>query len=740
MKKIYPLIACVVIGIACFNIQVNANTNLVGLTDAVTNPNFEEVDFPARQMEYLDRGLVGVKVSSGVFLSWRSLGTDDTQTEFELYRDGALISTTPATNYLDTDGSTSNSYVVKAYANGVETDASNTVTPWPEKYLSVQLNQPAGGTTPDGVEYTYTPNDCSVGDLDGDGEYEIIVKWDPSNSKDNSQSGYTGNVYLDAYKINGTQLWRIDLGVNIRAGAHYTQFMVYDLDGDGIAEIACKTAPGTMDGQGNYVLMNSDSPTADYRTNYGYILSGPEYFTVFNGTTGAEMATVAYEPGRGTVSGWGDSYGNRVDRFLAAVAYLDGERPSVVMCRGYYTRTTLVAYDYRDGVLTKRWMYDSGTSDIEAYGQGNHNLSVADVDGDGKDEIIYGACAIDHDGSFMYRTGLGHGDAMHLTKIDPDLDGLQVFAVHESSSAAYGYEVHDAATGEIMWGTFTGNDNGRGLAADIDPTIPGLEVWSSGASGIFDCKGNKISDTKPASTTGSESINFRIYWDGDLQDELLDRSVLTKWNWTTQSTGRLETLYNYGATTINGTKSTPCLSADMFGDWREEIIMSGGSDKLIIFTTTIPTGYKLYTLMHDPVYRLGIAWQNVAYNQPPHLGFYIGDGLDNVPTPNIYTPHAPAVSYGSLRNSTAIEDIKYAGPGINRGPEAYAGYDGTIYISSADTGIQSVAIYSINGTLLHQNNNIAQNQYTYKCDKADKLLVVKVTTAQGTKAMKVLIK
>jgi rhamnogalacturonan endolyase len=418
-----------------------------------------------------------------------------------------------------------------------------------------------------------------VGDLDGDGEYEIILKWDPTNSEDNSLAGFTGNVYLDAYKLDGTQLWRIDLGMNIRAGAHYTQFMVYDYDGDGIAEVVCKTAPGTIDGAGKYVIMNSDSPTADYRNHttnttganrMGTITTGPEYLTLFDGRTGKELNTVAYNPPRGDVNAWGDNYGNRSDRFLACVAYLDGVHPSAVMCRGYYTRACLAAYDVKDKKLVQRWFYDSGsTSGVGAYGQGNHNLSVADVNGDGKDEIIYGACAINNDGTLLYRTGLGHGDAMHLSKLDPDRTGLQVWDVHEEAASTYRWEMHDAGTGSIIWGGSTTGDNGRGCAADIDAKYRGFEMWSSLSTGTYSCKGTQISTSKPSAD------NFRIYWDGDLQDELLDGVKISKWT----GSGTTTLLTCSGVTSCNSTKATPNLSADLFGDWREELVLC-----MILFT------------------------------------------------------------------------------------------------------------------------------------------------------------
>lgn len=579
---------------------------------------FSVLTFAARQMEYLDRGVVAVKVNNGVFVSWRYLGTDNSNVAFNLYRDGVRLNNTPITtktNYLDPSGSLSSKYVVKTLLGGSEVESSVEVTPWSSQCRTLTLRRPGS---------IYSPNDMSVGDVDGDGQYELFVKWDPNNSQDNSKSGVTDKVYIDCYRMDGTFLWRIDLGINIRAGAHYTQYQVYDYDGDGKCEMVCKTAPGTKDGKGKSVIMGSDNPNADYRNSDGYILSGPEYLTIFKGATGEEINTIAYKPSRGTVSSWGDKYGNRVDRFLACTAYLDGEHPSVVMCRGYYTRSTLAAYDFKNGKLVERWFHDSPTAGQGAYGEGNHNISVADVDGDGFDEIIYGSALIDHDGKLVYRKGLGHGDAMHVSDLNPDNPGLEGWFVHEDKSLPYGYEMRDLRTGKIIFGLDMDKDNGRGLAADIDARHRGFEMWSS-APGVFDCKGNKISDVKP-------SVNFRIYWDGDLQDELLDGNVCSKWNGN--GTDQLIQFQGYSC---NGTKATPCLSADIIGDWREEVILQDG-DKIYIYTTTIESKYKLFTPMHDAVYRCGVAWQNTAYNQPPHLGFYIGDGLDNVEMPDIYTP------------------------------------------------------------------------------------------------------
>ncbi|MBY0215727.1 rhamnogalacturonan lyase [Paenibacillus illinoisensis] len=577
-------------------------------------------------MEFLDRGVVAVKTGTGVFVSWRLLGTEGSNVSFNVYRDGTKVNASPitnSTNLQDASGTSSSKYTVRAVVGGTEQAASAAASVWGNNYLSVPLSIPAGGTTPDGVAYTYSANDASAGDLDGDGEYELIVKWDPSNSKDNSQSGYTGEVFIDAYKLNGTRLWRISLGKNIRAGAHYTQFMVYDLDGDGKAEVAMKTADGSKDGTGTVI----GDASKDYRNSSGYVLSGPEFLTIFNGQTGKALSTVNYEPARGNVSDWGDNYGNRVDRFLAAIAYLDGERPSLVMARGYYTRTVLVAYNWRNGQLTKQWTFDSNTSGNAGYaGQGNHNLSVADVDGDGKDEIIYGAMAVDDNGKGLYTTGLHHGDAMHLSDLDPDRAGLEVFQVHETPSNA-GVEFRDARTGQLIWGIPTTKDIGRGMAADIDPRYKGAEVWADG--GLYTAKGQKIGTTLPSST------NFGIWWDGDLLRELLDSNRIDKWDYANSKTVNLLTAS--GVSSNNGTKSTPNLQADLFGDWREEVVWrTSDSSALRIYTTTAVTDKRIYTLMHDPVYRLGIAWQNVAYNQPPHTGFYLGEGMSTPPVPNIH--------------------------------------------------------------------------------------------------------
>jgi rhamnogalacturonan endolyase len=585
-------------------------------------------------MEKLDRGVVAIHQGDGkVFVSWRLLGTDPEDIAFDVYRTlgderPAKLTKEPltkATWFVDTGADLGKSarYFVGPVIGGRPEGRTYAAPTLPanasaQPYISIPLKTLPG----------HTPGDASVGDLDGDGEYEIVVKQE-QRPRDNSRAGATGETKLEAYKLDGTCLWRINLGKNIREGAHYTQFLVYDFDGDGKAEVMCKTADGTVDGVRN-VIGDKD---ADHRNKDGYVLDGPEFLTVFDGETGKALATVDYLPGRGRVSDWGDNYGNRIDRFLAGVAYLDGQRPSAVFCRGYYTRAVLVAWDWRGGKLTRRWTFDSNDGNRAYMGQGNHSLSVADVDGDGKDDIVYGACCIGSEGKGLYSTGLGHGDALHVSDLDPERPGLEVFGIHERKPEA-GVSFRDAKTGKVLWSKPSA-DVGRGIAADIDPRHKGYELWATGPGlqGVWNAKGEPVSARKP------RSCNFAIWWDGDPLRELLDRNTISKWNWEKETETMLLTAT--GCTSNNGSKATPALCADILGDWREEVILRSADNKeLRVYTTTIPTDLRLYTLMHDPQYRLAVAWQNVGYNQPPHPGFFLGDGMKPPSKPRITTDRA----------------------------------------------------------------------------------------------------
>ncbi|WP_318210349.1 rhamnogalacturonan lyase [Streptomyces sp. SJL17-1] len=583
----------------------------------------------ARQVERLDRGLISTHTSSGNLVSWRWLATDPDGAAFNIYRGTTKLNSSPlaaSTNYFDSGAADSADYTVRAVVNGMEQAPSEHALQFRSGYLDVPISPPTGGTTPDGVSYTYEANDAGTGDLDGDGRLDLVLKWQPTNAKDNSQSGYTGNTILDGVRLDGTRLWRIDLGRNIRSGAHYTQFQVYDYDGDGRAEVAMKTADGTKDGAGAVI---GDS-SADHRNSSGYVLSGPEYLTMFNGRTGTAMGTVDYVPARGTVSSWGDSYGNRVDRFLAGTAYLDGARPSLIMARGYYTRTAIAAWDWRNGRFTRRWTFDtnSSTNAGKGYdGQGNHALSIADVDADGKDEIIYGAMTVDDNGAGLWTTKLGHGDAAHLGDLDPSWPGLEYFKVSEDKSKP-GSWMADARTGQILWQTASGADNGRGVAGDIYAGSPGAEAWSA-------------SDTTLRSATGTalgrepSSINFLSWWDGDTVRELLDGTHIDKYG----TSGDTRLLTGSGVSSNNTTKATPALSGDILGDWREEVVWRTSDNRALrIYATPHQTGTRITTLLHDTQYRTALAWQNTAYNQPPHPGFFIGAGMPTPPRPTVYTP------------------------------------------------------------------------------------------------------
>lgn len=608
-------------------------------------------DYARLKREKLGRGVVAVRKDAQTnWISWRYLSSDPENTQFNVYRNKHRINAKPIGNATCLEDRFSSTeacvYEVKPVFNGVERPGQAFTLPAhaPVGYINIPLDVPEGGVAPDGRAYTYSPNDASVGDVDGDGEYEIILKWEPSNAHDNAHDGYTGNVLIDCYTLKGEKRWRIDLGRNIRAGAHYTQFMVYDLDGDGKAEIVMKTADGTVDGLGNVI----GDPEADYREpgnpaqprggdfpagdprrnsspssplqNQGRILSGPEYLTVFDGQTGRAMQTIDYNPPRGDWQDWGDSRGNRSDRYLACIAYLDGEYPSVVMCRGYYTRAVLAAYDWRNGQLTERWVFDTKTPGNEKYkGQGNHNLRVGDVDGDGCDEIIYGSCAIDHDGKGLYSTGMGHGDAFHLTVFDPTRKGMQVWDCHENRRD--GSTFRDAATGEVLFQLPSDQDVGRCLAADIDPYNPGLEMWSSDSRGILNVKGEHV-----LPNLRGVPVNMACWWDGDLLRELLDKNRITKYDYTD---GRLKTLLTAeGCMSNNGTKATPCIQGDIIGDWREEVLFrTADNQNLRLYVSTFYTNYRFHSFAEEPVYRISMATQNVAYNQPTQPGFYFGADL-----------------------------------------------------------------------------------------------------------------
>lgn len=674
------------------------------------------VTLPARQVENLDRGLIALHKGNGsVYLSWRLLGLDPSNIGFNVYRsvNGAAATKlngspiTATTDYTSNGNNTSNSnaFFVRPVVNGVEQVASKTVTisanSTAKQYLSIPLVAPPNATTPDGVEHVYSANDASVADLDGDGEYEVLLKW---VGEDGDAFGYTPNMYVDAYKLDGTRLWRIDLGKNIKAGAQFMQFLAYDLDGDGKAEVAMNTADGAVSGTGQII----GSATADYRTATGYTATtGPEFLTIFNGLTGAILASTNLSPARGSVTDWGDNYGHRSTTFNATIAYLDGQRPSIVFGRGIYhamggsytnAKTELVAWDWRNGQLTKRWTFTAreGANAVNPtyVGQGNHNISVGDVDGDGKDEILWGAMAVNDNGAPLYSTRLGHGDAFHLADMDPSRPGLETFSPHESPTEYTrdtdgdgvvednGGSYRDAATGEVLFGIpGNGADVGRGVAMDIDPA-PGFEMWTSADDGIWNVNGTRIQD-KPSNMFQ----NFGIWWDADLYREMLDATTISDWNVSggtgtgyrvnfdlDPSIGGVQQ-YAPGSTSNNSTKQTPALSGDILGDWREEVMFrTTDSTELRIFSTIIPAANRMVTLMHDVQYRESIAWQQNYYNQPPQTSFFLGNGMTTPPTPNVY--------YGGVATVYTRPDVYQA---------ELAAYGGGVTLDSNNTGFNGTA-------------------------------------------------
>ena len=567
-------------------------------------------------VEYLDRGIYAVKSGNGMFVSWRFNANDPDDAEFRLYRGNELIYTShagEATSFYDGAGRADSQYRVDTVSGGQVISSDNCRFTSGQNYFDLPLDPPGNG---------YTPNDCVVGDVDGDGQYEIFLKWE-AKALDNSQGGYTDNVFIDCVTLAGKTLWRVDLGKNIRAGQHYTQMCVADFDCDGKAELITKTADGTKDGTGRVIGDGSK----DYRNPGGYILDGAEYMTLFEGATGAALDTIHFPVPRGDVSKWGDNYGNRVDRFNSGIAYLDGVHPTAIYDRGYYTRMTISAVDVVNKKLSVRWIFDSNNKGSEgAAGQGNHNLMVADVDNDGKQEISMGDCVIDDNGKLLWTSGKGHGDAQHLGDFIPERPGLELWQCHEHGPT-FGVTLFDASNGKVIFHKDGDKDTGRCCGDNIWAGNPGAELWGARpAKTVLDKNGNKIAGL-------SLSMNFLIYWDGDLEREMLSGTGITKMI----STSKVEQIFNAdGCESNNSTKAVPCMTADLFGDWREELIMrTSDNRKLRIWCTTSPTKVRLTTLMHDVQYRAQNCCQQSAYNQPPHTSYYLSSDAPLPMRPNV---------------------------------------------------------------------------------------------------------
>lgn len=574
----------------------------------------------------------------GVLVSWRWLPDDADDITFDVYRNGIKLNETPiskSTNYKDLTAEIGQNYTYEVKSSDKSLGTCK-ITPTDGAagfYRSIKVK----------TRVDYDINDGAIGDLDGDGEYEIVIKRQViGQARDVGDTKpwtglQKGTCLLEAYKLDGTSngvpMWTIDMGKNISQGQHTTQFLVYDFDGDGKAEIALRTSEGTTFGDGTIIGDVDGDGKTDYRdASSGRVLDGPEFLSLVDGETGVEMTRTEYIP-RGEKDTreayWGDAWGNRSERFLMGVGHFGSQdgRASIVMCRGYYKNFQLwaVHYNSADNKLRTRWKFNTANGySAQWLDSGNHNLSIGDVDDDGKDEIIYGSCGIDHDGKGMYTTGLGHGDALHLGKFDPNRSGLQIVDCHEHQEYhnGKGVDFRDAATGEVLWYIPGSGDIGRCMVADVDPATPGCEVWSSAsATDMYSCKGEKLSKNAPVCKDGKISYNMGIWWSGSLNRQVLDNAMVQSY-----TDGRLFTGgTNLGVTTINDTKANPCFYGDIWGDWREEMIYTTNDySELRIFTTDFETQYRIRPLMEDHIYRISAAHQNIGYNQPTHTGFYLG--------------------------------------------------------------------------------------------------------------------
>ncbi|HRZ96834.1 MAG TPA: autotransporter-associated beta strand repeat-containing protein, partial [Paludibacter sp.] len=582
--------------------------------------------FAQRPMEKLDRSVVAQKVSNGVYVNWRIPSDEWYNTAYKLYRDGSLIYTTTSTgasNYLDAAGTTSSKYTVSAVKNGVESTQSAQALVLTKSYLEIPMrNLKSLG------KKLYYLNDATAADLDGDGQYEVIIKrmnrdWDAAN---------TNFTYFEAYKMDGTFMWAIDVGPNITMDVEIN-IAAFDFDGDGKSEVFMRSSDNTIFGldknnqNGTTVGDRDKDGVTNYRYSIGgdgFINAGPEYLSLIDGMTGKELDWVNFIP-RGTSGDWGDDYGHRANKFFFGAPYLDGKHPSLFIGRGIYTQTKMRTYDIVNKKLVLRWSWESGFS--EYAWQGNHNYTIADTDYDGKDEIVWGSMCVDDNGTGLYSTGLGHGDALHVGDFDPYRKGTEVFACNEANP---GTNLRDGKTGQLLYRKQAAKDVGRACAGNISDSFKGAECWGGGV-------GISATDRVELSHFGVAE-NYCVYWDGDLLQEILDHSgfstgtgvgygAITKFN----GYGNITTLLSADANSCNYTKGTPCLQADLIGDWREEAIWwRADSMALRVYTTPIATTNRIYTLMHDHQYRQAICWQMCGYNQPPHTSFYLGSDF---PTP-----------------------------------------------------------------------------------------------------------
>ncbi|RGN66446.1 MULTISPECIES: hypothetical protein [unclassified Bacteroides] len=628
---------------------------------------------------------------SSALISWRLLKTDPSNVAFDIYKsvDGEAevklneepISNTTSWVDADIDVSKTNVYRV-TLANQTETLCDYTFTSeMAEKfYHEIRLNL----NVPD-ASITYSPDDIQLGDLDGDGELEIVVKREPYDGA-NMGVWFNGTTLLEAYKMDGTFLWQIDLGINIRSGSHYTSYILYDFDGDGLCEIAFRSSEGTKFADGK-IITDANGKINDYRnrqtdgkgwysgaaiardpndpstaTTCGLIMEGPEYISICRGYDGREITRIDNIPRGGEGSKvsrakywseyWGDDFGNRMDRFFIGVAYLDGipdeatgvrtTNPSLIISRGIYKNWQVWALDLKGNELVPRWKFDTADHASKWKGMCSHCFRVADLDGDGKDEILYGSAAIDDDGSELWCNGNGHGDILHVGKFIKDRSGLQIVASfeeakdYEGQGNGYACQVINARDGSMITGhgrnlPVDASDVGRCIVADVDPDSPDFEYWSSTQEGMFSCNGTGlVSTTYPTGIGSGVMYNVAIYWSGQSTREMLDRGCIVSYkanpDVNKSNKNRLISFDLYGSNQGNHTsKYNPCYYGDFLGDYREEVILGSSDYKSIyIFSTNHPTTHRLPHLMTDHNYDMSQAMQNMGYNQGTNLGYYVG--------------------------------------------------------------------------------------------------------------------
>lgn len=614
---------------------------------------FQQPIHAQRVMDKLSRGIVAVPGRSGGYhVSWRKQGSEYYDTQYNLYRNGTKVAgPTRLSNYEDMGGNANSTYEVEAIVNGESQGRSASTKAWASQYLSIPI-QPAINRAGVDVTNGYSLNDISLADVDGDGMVELFLKRRNDSGNISQTSNKTDFNRYEVYNLQGKRLWWIDMGPNMMSGPDEQWDMIgNDWDGDGKAEALLRGADNmiihTADGQTiNIGDMNYDNGTG-YTTRAEYTHTGNEYLLYLNGETGVPYGydgssgvytPMAYplprfelgETDYATVWGSADT-GHRSSKHFFGAPYLDGKHPSIFLGRGAYTRHKMCALDVNPVThqLTQRWRWNTYDGSSPWFGNGYHNYQIADVDIDGRDEIMFGNMVIDDNGRGLVTTGLGHGDAQHCGDLDPYRWGLEQFECNETNAGA---SYWSAATGQMYYRKASGGDDGRALAGNFTNDYPGAEGRTI-STGIIGLSSDQVLPVDADSKMAWADLNMRIYWDDDLLDEIFDSpgteraAAITKWG-----NGRIFTSMGQ---LNNSSKNNPCALGDILGDWREEFIVRNGASELLLYTTDYPTTYDIYTLWDDHEYRNAMAWQCIGYNQPPHPSFFLGeaDGITQAPPP-----------------------------------------------------------------------------------------------------------